>query len=127
MPLVARINEVPPARTGLVLGAGGTVGHAYHAGVLAALADCGWDAREAGLIVGTSIGAVTGALLRAGLAPADLYARVVGEPLSAEGRAFLDKVHGWWEYSCDMPRGRTPVGRPASLGILAHLARRPWR
>ena len=33
---------------GLVLGAGGVVGQAYHAGVLAALEhDCGWDPRTA--------------------------------------------------------------------------------
>ena len=35
------------SRVGLVLGAGGTVGHAYHAGTLAALAEAGWDARDA--------------------------------------------------------------------------------
>jgi NTE family protein len=112
---------------GLVLGAGGTVGHAYHAGTLAGLAEAGWDARRAGLIIGTSIGALTGALLRAGLSPADMYARVVGDPLSAEGRSILEEVEGWWEFSCDMPRGRTPLGRPASLRLMAHLARRPWR
>ena len=37
----------------LVLGAGGLVGQAYHAGVLAALeAELGWDPRQADLIVG---------------------------------------------------------------------------
>ena len=55
-------------RIGLVLGAGGAVGHAFHAGVLAALADeTGWDAREAEVVVGTSAGSVVGALLRAGM------------------------------------------------------------
>src|SRR5690349_19155028 len=54
-------------RVGLVLGAGGVVGHAFHAGVLAALEDvAGFDARDADLIVGTSAGSVVGALLRAG-------------------------------------------------------------
>ncbi len=51
----------------LVLGAGGPVGQAFHAGVLRALAErCGWDARNADVIVGTSAGAQVGALLRAG-------------------------------------------------------------
>ena len=54
-------------RIGLVLGAGGVIGHAFHAGVLAALADdTGWDPRRADVIVGTSAGSIAGALLRAG-------------------------------------------------------------
>jgi NTE family protein len=59
-------------RVGLVLGAGGVAGQAYHAGVLAALADAGWDARDAEVVVGTSAGSITAALLRAGVEPADL-------------------------------------------------------
>jgi flagellar biosynthesis protein FlhA len=39
------------ARVALVLGAGGLVGHAYHAGTLRALADHGWDARSADVVV----------------------------------------------------------------------------
>ena len=51
----------------LVLGAGGPVGKAFHAGVLHALVEgCGWDPRAADVIVGTSAGAHVGALLRAG-------------------------------------------------------------
>jgi len=69
----------------LVLGAGGLVGAAYHAGALAALADAGWDARRAELIVGTSAGAHTGATLRLGLPPADHFAHAVDEPLSGDG------------------------------------------
>ena len=66
----------------MVLGAGGPVGHAYHAGVLRALEQgLGWDARHADLVVGTSAGAQVGALLRAGLHGEDLAARVCGEPL----------------------------------------------
>jgi NTE family protein len=63
-------------RTGLVLGGGGLVGQAYHAGVLAALENDGWDAREADVIVGTSAGAVTGALLRSGVAPSEMAGAV---------------------------------------------------
>lgn len=57
----------------VVLGGGGLVGHAWHIGVMAGLADVtGWDPRHAELIMGTSAGAVIGAELRAGLQPADL-------------------------------------------------------
>ena len=52
-------------RIGLVLGAGGMAGQAYHAGVLSALADGGWDPRSAEVIVGTSAGSISAALLRA--------------------------------------------------------------
>jgi NTE family protein len=72
-------------RVGLVLGAGGVVGHAYHAGVLAALErDLGWDARDAEVIVGTSAGALTGALLRLGVGSDDLAAWNVDARLSAD-------------------------------------------
>ena len=66
-------------RVGLVLGGGGSVGAAYHAGALAALEhDLGWDPRGADVIVGTSAGAVVGALLRRGVASTDLAATTVG-------------------------------------------------
>ncbi len=54
-------------RTALVLGAGGTVGLAYHAGALRALErNAGIVAHEADLIVGTSAGSLVGAYLRGG-------------------------------------------------------------
>jgi NTE family protein len=72
---------------GLVLGAGGVVGQAYHAGVLAALEhDCGWDPRTAEVIVGTSAGSITGTLLRANVPASELAAWTVRAPLSTEGR-----------------------------------------
>lgn len=52
-------------RIGLVLGAGGVTGEAFHRGVLTALRDVtGWDARDAEVIVGTSAGSLVGASLR---------------------------------------------------------------
>jgi NTE family protein len=66
-------------RTGLVLGGGGVLGVAYHAGVLAALQhDLGWDARATDVVVGTSAGSVVAALLRLGASPTDLAAVAVG-------------------------------------------------
>src|SRR4029453_17418931 len=63
--LLARLRgeECIGARVGLVLGAGGVVGHAFHAGVLRALAEVtGWDPRRAEVVVGTSAGAPAGAV-----------------------------------------------------------------
>ena len=72
-------------RVGLVLGAGGLVGQAYQAGVLAALqVDLGWDARGAELVVGTSAGSLTGAMLRLGASPFDLASFVIGQPWNPE-------------------------------------------
>jgi NTE family protein len=51
-------------RIGLVLGAGGTVGEAFHRGVVRAMDDLGVDARAAEVIVGTSAGALVAALRR---------------------------------------------------------------
>ncbi|MGY1738147.1 patatin-like phospholipase family protein [Geodermatophilus sp. SYSU D00684] len=73
-------------RIGLVLGAGGVVGQAYHAGVLAALQhDHGLDARRADLVVGTSAGAITGALLRLEVSATDLASWVQRLPLTEDG------------------------------------------
>lgn len=49
---------------GLVLGAGGVTGDAFHRGLLRALAESGYDARSADVIVGTSAGSMVGAFLR---------------------------------------------------------------
>ncbi|MBO0747175.1 MAG: patatin-like phospholipase family protein [Acidimicrobiaceae bacterium] len=120
-------------RVALVLGAGGPVGFAFHAGVLSALADAGWDARDARLVLGTSIGAATGALLRAGMEPADLMARAVGEPLSDEGDALVAKAGGWpnLEQMLQARDGRSPLSRPwrppAAPALLLRLAFSPGR
>ena len=114
------------ARVGLVLGAGGVAGGAFHAGVLSAVADAtGWDPRTASVIVGTSAGSISGASLRAGLPARDLLARAQDRPLSAEGQAVL--------------RGLGPIPGPPSLrparqprpaadlaATIARAARRPW-
>jgi NTE family protein len=78
-------------RVGLVLGAGGSVGVAYHGAILSALSDAsGWDPRHAEVIVGTSAGSITAAMLRAGLPAADLRAISEGSPLSPEGARLAD-------------------------------------
>lgn len=63
----------------LVLGAGGTVGIAYHAGVLRALEEVGGFRPDAAdLIVGTSAGSMVGAMLRSGISTDDLYLSMTG-------------------------------------------------
>ena len=112
------------ARIGLVLGAGGAIGRAFHAGVLAALDGvAGIDARDAALIVGTSAGSVDASLLRAGLAPQDVLARVTDQPLSPEGSDLLAGVPMW--SPPDEP-GESLRWRPASTARLIAAARRPW-
>lgn len=67
-------------RTALVLGAGGTVGMAYHVGVLRALRDeAGFDPVGADLIIGTSAGAVIGAYLRSGLELEEMWEQTFGD------------------------------------------------
>jgi NTE family protein len=114
----------------LVLGAGGVVGHAFHAGVLAALEDTiGWDARDADVVVGTSAGSVVGALLRAGFRATDIAARATDAPMSPEAdrlAAQADHVRG----SVGPIPSRAPRGRAMTMsapGALLRAAWRPWR
>lgn len=132
------------ARVGLVLGAGGIAGHAYHVGVLSALAEeTGWDPGRSDVVVGTSAGSVVGALLRAGFAPSDLAARALGRPVSDRGAALLERmgrVGGGDEWGPERPiagshpagshpAGSHPAGaslRPASIRGAVRSAFRAW-
>jgi NTE family protein len=106
-----------------VLGGGGLTGTAFHAGVIAGLADVGWDARDSEVVVGTSAGSTSAILLRAGLPPADFVARMTGEPLSAPGESVLGGLGPIRKPRATGPRAR----RPASPALLSAAARRPWR
>jgi NTE family protein len=80
-------------RIGLVLGAGGLTGQAFHAGVLSALEEAtGWDPRHASLIVGTSAGAGAGAYLRLGLSGSDFAALLSTEEMSEPGAALIGRL-----------------------------------
>ncbi len=62
------MSAEPTKRVGLVLGGGGVLGAAWMIGALSALADAYvWDPRDAETVVGTSAGAVVGAMLACGL------------------------------------------------------------
>jgi NTE family protein len=120
-------NRRPPS-IGLVLGAGGVVGQAYQAGVLAALErETGWDPHRAAVIVGTSAGAVTGAALRVGVPATDLAASLYGVRTSRRGGVILRQI---------LPTDAEPLPTPAlaswlrpwsvpSPALLARFARRP--
>ena len=113
-------------RVGLVLGAGGVVGQAYHAGVLAALEqDLGWDSRDADIIVGSSAGSVTGTLLRLGVPASDLASYAVESPLSPDGASIMDQL----VVAPFPPPSFSSLLRPwrrPTPALLARLARRPW-
>jgi NTE family protein len=119
-------------RVGLVLGAGGVVGQAYHAGVLAVLAhDFGWDPRTADVIVGTSAGSITGTLLRLGVSPEDLAAWTVKAPLSDEEDELLQRMAGASIPELEPFRPghlwfRRPV-RPPTVHMLRRAVIRPWQ
>lgn len=111
------------ARIGLVLGAGGIAGHAFHAGVLRALeAVTGWDPRSAEIIIGTSAGSHVGALLRAELSAADAAARYSDQPLSSDGQRLFSRV-GPPE---PIPAPRLRAGAAASPRLLLRAALQPW-
>ncbi len=115
----------PVQRIGLVLGAGGVTGQAFHAGVLSAIAEhTGWDPRSASIIVGTSAGSAVGAYLRFGLSAPDFAARLTDQPLTAAGAALVERLGptgDWTEPTRD--REWSPPGR----ALMGQLVRAPWR
>lgn len=117
-------------RVGLVLGAGGVVGQAYHAGVLAALEDeYGWDARDAEVIVGTSAGSIVGTLLRAGIPAGGLAAWASKAPIDVTDPSLAVLV------STELPeleryRPARLVSRRPRLphpAMVVRALRRPWQ
>jgi NTE family protein len=114
----------PVKRIGLVLGAGGLTGQAFHAGVLATLAETtGWDPRTASVIVGTSAGAGVGAYLRSGLSATDLAALLATELLSDAGAELVGRLGPSGDWT-------TPVGprtwpTPPHLKLLTRAITRP--
>jgi NTE family protein len=110
-------------RVGLVLGGGGAVGHGFHRGALAALEDvAGFDPGGAAVIVGTSSGASTAALLRAGFTGSDLAARACDQPCSTR-MLELRRTCAPPAITAPLPT-RPRLGPPASRrGALAALRR----
>ncbi len=110
---------------GLVLGAGGVAGGAWHGAVLTALAEAGWDARTADLVVGTSAGSGVAATLRLGVPPHDLVAGALGEPMSDVGRSYAERAGGPIEIPLPPIGGRIP--RPSAPGLALRALAQPTR
>lgn len=113
------------AGVGLVLGAGGLTGQAYHAGVLAGIADAtGWDPRTASLVVGTSAGSAAGTYLRLGLSAHDFAALLRQRELTPEGVELVGRLGPTGDWT-------EPTVRRAWAGphpnLLGQLVRAPWR
>ncbi len=107
-----------------MLGAGGIVGAAFHYGVLTALAEAGFDARRAEIIVGTSAGSSVAATLRAGYPPIDLAPRNLGGPISAEAAALVQRF-GRAPTIAFRPQPASRVPLPSSPGLMFRAASRP--
>ena len=111
-----------------MLGAGGVVGQAYQAGVLAALErEARWDPRDADIIVGTSAGSVTGAALRVGVPATDLAATTYGVPTSRRGGALLERILPPDAGPLPVPSVRSLLRpwNPPSPALITRVARRP--
>ena len=117
-------------RVGLVLGAGGVLGGAWHVGALEAIAEeTGWDPGSAEYVVGTSAGSMISALLCAGIPPWFMRAHSEGETFAglvdAEGNPAeqADRSGG----AVFRPHiGFTRPG-PASPGLALRALRDPLR
>ncbi|HEV3229674.1 MAG TPA: patatin-like phospholipase family protein [Solirubrobacteraceae bacterium] len=114
-------------RVGLVLGAGGVQGGAWLTGGLHALAgETGWDPATADYLVGTSAGAMLGALLACGVPPWFMVAHSAGETFAgitdARGRpaSAASRSGGAVFRLAALPRPG-----PGSWGLISAALRRP--
>ncbi|WP_230473356.1 patatin-like phospholipase family protein [Dyella choica] len=72
----------------LVLGGGGAAGNAWLIGVIAGLAEAGFDmTKTADLVIGTSAGATAAAHVRSGIPAAELLAAVLAPPTRPVGQS----------------------------------------
>lgn len=124
----ARRSRTGDPRVGLVLGAGGTVGAAYHAGVLFSIEHhTGFDPRNAAQIVGTSAGSLVGALLRVGVGTEELVRLARRDP----ALPLPSHLRGLQQASvADTPSALDLLiaMRPPTLGSVANTLRHrtPW-
>jgi NTE family protein len=104
----------------LVLGGGGVTGIAWELGVLASLADGGFDLGRADVVIGTSAGAAVGAQITSGVPMADLVAAQL-TPASESKELAVDldlesmvEVFGvLWDESREPDERRAAVGARA--------------
>jgi NTE family protein len=111
-------------KTALVLGAGAYTGGAFESGALAALADHGFDARNADVIVGTSIGSFMGYLLRCGFDPKVLYELAIGGNVPVRIQSQFDDLSATADVPKRTERTRRSLPPPS---LLFRAIRNPWR
>ncbi|MCG6493746.1 patatin-like phospholipase family protein [Kitasatospora sp. A2-31] len=99
----------------LALGAGGPVGAAWMAGLACGLRRVGLDLGEADLIVGTSTGAIVGAVLATGQDPSRLATpvRPGGTPPQVDGRRLGEAFAVLGDAASNPAEARRRVGRIA--------------
>jgi len=117
-------------RVGLVLGAGGVLGAAWLVGALEAIAaDSGWDPGSADRIVGTSAGAIIGALIACGVPLWLMVAHSAGETLAglsdANGRPV--ETSGHWDGATFRVHRGVPALGPGSWRLALGSLARPYR
>src|SRR5664280_267969 len=115
---------------GLVLGAGGVLGGAWLTGALHAIAsETGWDPGSSDYIVGTSAGAMVGALLACGVPPWFMLAHSAGEEMDG-----LSDARGESASSADRSAGARyrlhrglPALGPGSWRLAVSSLARPYK
>jgi NTE family protein len=111
----------PMAGRALVLGGGGVTGVAWELGILAGLAEAGFDPTAADLYVGTSAGSVVAAQVTSGIPIEELYERQLAPPdgeISARIGAARFAKAGW-----AMLRARQGEAFRKRIGAVALKAR----
>lgn len=125
-----RMRRESRPRVGLVMGAGGVLGGAWLTGALEAIAsETGWDPGSAQCIVGTSSGAMVGAMIACGVPPWFMVAHSAGESFPG-----LRDVNGELADSADraagasyrLHRGMPQLG-PGSWRLALSSVARPYR
>ncbi|MDG4826474.1 patatin-like phospholipase family protein [Asanoa sp. WMMD1127] len=107
--------------TALVLGAGGITGIAWQLGLLIGLKEAGVDLTDAGLIVGTSAGSVTGSLIASGMDPVDA-AKIEARFGADDPPIRPDWARGSEVFALLSDSSRDPAEVRARVGALARAA-----
>jgi NTE family protein len=107
--------------TALVLGAGGITGIAWHLGLIIGLRSAGVDLTDADVVVGTSAGAVAGALLASGIDPVDAQ-RLEARLGDSDPPIRPDWARGSQAFALLNDAGRDPARIRAGVGALALAA-----
>ncbi|MFG3054944.1 patatin-like phospholipase family protein [Kitasatospora sp. NPDC048239] len=120
-------SAAPPAagapRRGLVLGGGGMLGAAWTVGALCAVEEAvGWQPGSAEVVLGTSAGAILGAMLAGGVRAEQLRDHQRGLPITAGPLAGVEFDYDTAVGGALPPRPRAGIGSP---GLLRDAVRHP--